>query len=47
MGRKSSISRLPKDVKSYIEGQLAEGRCTLDELIADLHARFPSHQQAG
>lgn len=47
MGRKSSISRLPKDVKSYIEGQLAEGRCTLDELITDLHARFPGQQQAG
>lgn len=47
MGRKSSISRLPKDVKSYIEGQLAEGRCTLNELIADLHAKFPAQQLAG
>lgn len=47
MGRKSTISRLPSDVKSYIEGQLAEGRCTLDELIAALHQRYPSAQAAG
>lgn len=47
MGRKSTISRLPADVKSFIEGQLAEGRVTLDELIAALHERFPSHQAAG
>jgi hypothetical protein len=47
MGRKSTISRLPQDVKSYIEGRLADGRLTLDELIADLHERFPTHQQAG
>ena len=47
MGRKSTISRLPPDVKSYIEGKLAEGRLTLDELIAALQQRFPSHQEAG
>lgn len=47
MGRKSTISRLPADVKSYIEGRLAAGRMTLDELIADLHQRFPAQQQAG
>ena len=47
MGRKSTISRLPQDVKSYIEGKLAAGRLTLDELIADLHERFPAQQQAG
>lgn len=47
MGRKSTISRLPPEVKAFIEGQLAEGRFTLDELIAHLHERFPSHQQAG
>ena len=47
MGRKSTISRLPQDVKSYIEGKLAEGRMTLDELIADLGKRFPSQAQAG
>ena len=47
MGRKSTISRLPPEVKSFIEGKLAEGRCTLDELIADLHERFASTQTAG
>ena len=47
MGRKSTISRLPEEVKSYITGELAQGRCTLDELIADLRQRFPSHQEAG
>ena len=47
MGRKSTISRLPANVKSYIEGKLAEGRMTLDEMIADLHIRFPAVQQSG
>ena len=47
MGRKSSISRLPADVKSFIEGKLAEGRVTLDELIAELHTKFPTVQKAG
>ena len=47
MGRKSTISRLPSEVKAFIEGKLAEGRSTLDELIAALHERFPSHQAAG
>lgn len=47
MGRKSTISRLPSDVKSYIEGKLAEGRLTLDELIADVRGKFPAQAQAG
>lgn len=47
MGRKSKLSRLPVEVKAYIEGKLADGRLTLDELIADLHTRFPAQQQAG
>jgi hypothetical protein len=47
MGRKSTISRLPEDVKSYIEGKLASGRMTLDELIADLRARYPAQASAG
>lgn len=41
MARKSSISRLPQEVKRYIEAKLAEGKLTLDELITDLRARFP------
>lgn len=47
MGGKSTIARLPAEVKAYIEGQLAAGRCTLDELIAELRARFPGHEQEG
>jgi hypothetical protein len=47
MARKSSIHRLPPEVKGYIEAQLAAGACTLDELIADLQARFPQEAQAG
>lgn len=47
MGRKSTISRLPADVKAYIEGKLAEGRLTLDELIADLRLHFPQQAQSG
>ena len=47
MARKSSISRLPAEVKSYIEAALATGSKTLDELIADLQARFPTEANAG
>lgn len=42
MGRKSSITRLPQDVKAYIERQLREDRLTLDELLDDLRQKFPS-----
>lgn len=41
MGRKSSINRLPADVRAFIEGQIAAGRCTLDELIGQLRERWP------
>lgn len=44
MGRKSKISRLEPQVQAHIEGVLAAGRLTLDELIADLQARFPTRQ---
>jgi hypothetical protein len=47
MGRKSTISRLPPEVKSYIEGLMADGRLTLDEMIADLHQRFPGQAKEG
>ena len=43
MARKSSVDRLPEDIKAYIQGQLADGGMTLDELIADLQARGPAH----
>lgn len=47
MGRKSSISRLPDNVRAYIEGKLAEGRLTLDELISDLQSTFPGQAESG
>jgi len=47
MGRKSSVARLPQDVKAYIEAMLATGAQTLDEMIADLQARFPAQAQDG
>ena len=47
MARRSSISRLPAEVKSYIEAKLAAGAHTLDELIADLQQRFPAEAHAG
>ena len=47
MARKSSISRLPAEIKSYIEAMLATGAQTLDELIADLQGRFPAEANAG
>lgn len=47
MARKSSISRLPVEIKSYIEAMLATGAQTLDELISDLQERFPADAKAG
>ena len=47
MGRKSSISRLSPEIRSYIEAMLATGAQTLDELIADLQQRFPAESRAG
>lgn len=41
MARKSDIDRLPEEVRRYIEQRIAEGRLTLDELIADLRTRWP------
>jgi len=47
MGRKSTIHRLPPEIKSYIEAMLATGAQTLDELIRDLQARYPAESSAG
>lgn len=46
MGRKSTIARLPEEVKSYITAMLATGAQTLDELISDLQERFPGAASA-
>lgn len=43
---RSSIARLPDEVKRHIEQRLVENRMTLDELIADLKQRFPEHAEA-
>lgn len=47
MAGKSSIHRLPEEIKAYIEAQLATGCHTLDSLIADLRERFPAEANAG
>lgn len=47
MGRKSTISRLAPEVKTYVEGLMAQGRLTLDEMIADLQQRFPGEAKNG
>lgn len=47
MGRKSSVSRLPPEIKTYIEAMLATGAQTLDEMISDLQERYPAEARAG
>ena len=41
MGRKSTIDKLPAEVRSHIELRLRENRLTLDELFADVREAFP------
>ncbi|WP_218186374.1 phage protein Gp27 family protein [Terasakiispira papahanaumokuakeensis] len=43
ISKRSSISRLPDEVRQHIEQRIAEGQMTLDELIHDLRERFPEH----
>ena len=47
MGNKSTIQRLPLEIKTYIQAMLATGGQTLDELISDLRERFPAEAGAG
>lgn len=47
MARKSSLDKLPDVIKAYIQGQLAENKVTLDELITDLQQQFPEEAAAG
>ena len=47
MARKSSVSRLPAEIKTYIEAMLATGAQTLDELISDLKERYPVESSDG
>ncbi|MFL1515277.1 phage protein Gp27 family protein [Pseudomonas prosekii] len=44
MAGKSSINRLPAQVKTYIQKLLREDRLTLDDMLADLQARFPNQK---
>lgn len=44
MAGKSSVNRLPPVVKAYIHKLLREDRQTLDEMIADVRARFPNEK---
>lgn len=41
MGRKSTIHKLPTDVRSHIERRLREDQLTLDELLSDIRQHFP------
>ena len=44
MAGKSTINRLPADVKAYLHKLLREDRHTLDDMLADLQARYPSQK---
>tara|TARA_R110002049_G_scaffold83938_11_gene213701 strand:- start:719 stop:1270 length:552 start_codon:yes stop_codon:yes gene_type:complete len=46
MGRKSSIDKLPGEVRQHIERRLRENRFTLDELFADVREAFPDIEMA-
>ncbi len=43
---KSTVTRLPAEQRAYIEKLLRDDRLTLDEMIADLQARFPGEPVA-
>lgn len=47
MGRKSTISKLPEEVKQGIEQMLGEDRLTLDEIIVEMQRRWPELAHAG
>ncbi|QDL55335.1 phage protein Gp27 family protein [Rhodoferax aquaticus] len=47
MGRKSTVDRLPPEVRNRIQKHLRDNRLTLVELIADLHEQFPDLAQKG
>lgn len=46
MGAKSSIDKLPPEVKTHIQGLLADGSMTLREMLDDLKTRFPTEADA-
>ena len=46
MGRKSTIDKLPVEVRTHIEQRLRENRLTLDELFEDICETFPDLSEA-
>ena len=42
MGRKSSVSRLEPAARKHLEKLLREDRLTLDQLLAEMRAKFPT-----
>jgi len=47
MGRKSTVDKLPAEVKAHLQKRLRENRLTLDELIDDLRTHFPAVAESG
>lgn len=47
MGRKTTIDKLPKEIKAYIQSLLAMGSMSLDQIIADLQGRYPVEAKTG
>ena len=47
MGRKSSIERMPPEIRGHIQAMLATGSMTLDELVTNLKENFPAEFSAG
>lgn len=47
MGRKSTIDKLPAEIKGHLQKRLRENRLTLDELIDDLREHFPGVAESG
>lgn len=47
MGRKSTIEKAPDAVRTLILRRLRENRLTLDEIVAELHEKFPALAESG
>lgn len=46
MGAKSSIDKLPSEIKAYIQAMLASGSMTLREMLDDLKSRYPAEAES-
>lgn len=47
MGRKSSVEKAPDAVRALVLRLLRENRKTLDQIVAELHERFPELARSG